>query len=74
MSKTTCQFRRMNELAELSPHRRILLWVAVLSGLLLAMLGCIYTLFAAFVEASYKHKAPSASVGGHTAPDIALRA
>jgi CTP synthase len=33
-----------------------------------------HPLFAAFVEASYKHKTPSASVGRHTAPDIALRA
>ena len=34
----TCQFLHVNELASLSRLRRALLWLAVLSGLLLAML------------------------------------
>jgi EmrB/QacA subfamily drug resistance transporter len=38
MLDTTCQFLHMTELAHLSRRRRILLWLAVLSGLLLAML------------------------------------
>jgi CTP synthase len=33
-----------------------------------------HPLFAAFVEASYKHKTQGAPVGQHAAPDIALRA
>lgn len=37
MSKLTCQFRHVNEL-DLSPRRRVLLWAAVVSGLLLSML------------------------------------
>jgi EmrB/QacA subfamily drug resistance transporter len=38
MSLCTCQFLHVNELASLSRRRRTLLWLAVLSGLLLAML------------------------------------
>ncbi len=38
MSYSTCHFLHMNELASLSGRRRALLWLAVLSGLLLAML------------------------------------
>jgi MFS family permease len=34
----TCHFRHVNELSDLSRRRRVLLWLAVLSGLLLAML------------------------------------
>jgi EmrB/QacA subfamily drug resistance transporter len=37
MSKLTCQFLRM-DLNQLSPRRRAMLWAAVVSGLLLAML------------------------------------
>lgn len=38
MSFSTCHLLCMTELAHLSPRRRTLLWLAVLSGLLLAML------------------------------------
>jgi MFS family permease len=38
MSHTTCHFLHVNELADLPRRRRALLWLAVLSGLLLAML------------------------------------
>ena len=38
MSNTTCHFLHMNPLESLPRRRRVLLWMAVLSGLLLAML------------------------------------